>query len=87
MGGIQICKSMSEQDFKEIAEHIDDDTFLKAKMTFIDVENVKAYKWLCATALILARQHAEDPTGIEIDAGGFKMRITFEGIDHAQDDE
>ena len=36
-------------------------------------------KWLLALAIILVKQHEEDPQGITIDAMGLQLRTTVEG--------
>jgi len=36
-------------------------------------------QWLLALALILVKQHEEDPEGITVDAMGLQLRITVEG--------
>lgn len=36
-------------------------------------------QWLLALAIILVKQHEEDPDGIEINAMGLQLRVTVEG--------
>lgn len=49
--------------------------------------NTKAGKWLAAAAIILAAQHEEDPSGIELNIQGAKLRLTFEGISNEDDED
>lgn len=63
---------------------ITDDEFMDAKMAFVQ-PSAKALQWMAAIAVILMRQHKEDPNGIEVKLESVTMRVTLEG--YSDDDD